>query len=33
MSLDEWIEGHAREAPERIVIRFPGRDLSYAQFA
>ncbi len=33
MSLDEWIEGHARETPERIAIRFPGRDLSYAQFA
>ena len=33
MSLDEWIEEHAERTPERIAIRFPGRDLSYARFA
>ena len=30
MSLDEWIEDHAKRTPQRIAIRFPGRDLSYA---
>ncbi len=33
MSLDEWIEEHAKRTPERIAIRFPGRDLSYADLA
>jgi len=33
MSLDDWIEGHAQRTPERIAIRFPGRDISYAQLA
>ncbi|MDT3677745.1 MAG: long-chain fatty acid--CoA ligase [Burkholderiaceae bacterium] len=33
MSLDEWIEEHAKRTPDRIAIRFPGRDLRYAQFA
>ena len=33
MSLDEWIEDHARRTPDRIAVRFPGRDLSYAQLA
>src|SRR5690606_444577 len=33
MSLDEWIEEHARNTPERVALRFPGRDLNYAQLA
>lgn len=33
MSLDQWIEEHAQTTPERIAIRFPGRDLDYAHFA
>jgi fatty-acyl-CoA synthase len=33
MSLDAWIEEHAKRTPEHIAIRFPGRDLSYSDLA
>ncbi len=30
MDLSEWIDRHARLTPDRMAIRFPGRDLTYA---
>ena len=33
MDLSEWIGHHAGHAPDRVAIRFPGRDLSYADLA
>ncbi len=31
MSLDEWIDGHAQRTPQKVAIRYPGCDWSYAQ--
>ncbi len=33
MDLSEWIDRHAGLTPERIAIRFPGRDVSYGALA
>ena len=33
MDLSEWIDRHARLAPERTAIRFPERDVSYGALA
>ncbi|RPH64884.1 MAG: long-chain fatty acid--CoA ligase [Burkholderiales bacterium] len=33
MPLHEWIDHHAARTPDRLAIRFPGRDLSYAALA
>lgn len=30
MDLSEWIEGHAGLTPDKVAIRFPARDVSYA---
>ena len=33
MQLHQWIDHHAGRTPERVAIRFPGQDLSYAALA
>jgi fatty-acyl-CoA synthase len=33
MDLAEWIERHARLTPDKVAIRFPGGDVSYAALA
>lgn len=33
MDLCAWIEGHARQMPDKLALRFPGRDYSFAQVA
>ncbi len=33
MDLSEWIERHARLTPDKVAIRFTGRDVSYAGLA
>jgi fatty-acyl-CoA synthase len=33
MDLSEWIERHAGFTPDKVALRFPGRDLSYAGLA
>jgi fatty-acyl-CoA synthase len=33
MQLHDWIHHHAGRTPERLALRFPGRDLSYAALA
>jgi len=33
MDLSTWIAHHAGQTPDKLALRFPGRDLSYAQLA
>jgi fatty-acyl-CoA synthase len=33
MDLSEWIEAHAGRTPDKVAVRFPGRDITYAQLA
>ncbi|MDK9704134.1 MAG: long-chain fatty acid--CoA ligase [Sulfuritalea sp.] len=33
MNVADWIDRHAGLTPDKTAIRFPGRDVSYAQFA
>ena len=33
MNISEWIAGNAGRTPDKAAIRFPGRDISYAQLA
>ena len=33
MDLSQWIAQHASRRPDRVALRFEGRDISYAQFA